>query len=112
MTQTTSVQPHRDERPTIKHPSWCDPGSCYIDTDGTGRHQSPTLRLPPIADNPISVTVRLSQGANIPGHPLADIPLVYVALSDDEDEICDVPMYPKMARELARILTHTADLAG
>jgi len=70
------------------------------------------VQLPPIPPNPLSVAVRLSQGANIPGHPLSDIPLVYAALSDDEGEIFDVPIYPKMARELGRILTHTANLSG
>jgi hypothetical protein len=112
MTQTTSAQPHRDQRPNIDHPLWCDPGSCSVGTNGTGRHESASVELPPIPPNPLGVAVRLSQGAPMSKHPQADIPLMYAALSDDEGEIFDVPMDPKMARQLGRILTHTANLSG
>jgi hypothetical protein len=111
MTQTTTAQPHHGDRPEIEHPLWCDPGSCCADTNGTGRHQSAAVELRAIPPNPLSVVARLSQGAPMPGYPLADISLVSAALSDDEGEIFDVMMYPQMARELGRVLTHTANLS-
>jgi hypothetical protein len=110
MTQTTTAQPPHDKRPEIQHPTWCDPGSCCVDTNGNGRHLSRQVELPSIPPNPLSVAVRLTQGTPIPGYPMSDILLVHTALRDDEGDLCDVVMYAEMARELGRVLRHTVNL--
>jgi hypothetical protein len=106
MTREAS-DPARAQRPAPEqHPAWCEPGSCTA-TGGNGHHVSPVTELKAMPPSPVTVAVRLSQGTPVSGFPLADVPLVHLVISDDEGELCDVPLYVEMARDLGRLLTRS-----
>ncbi len=89
----------------IEHPSWCDLATCTAATSGRGHHISRAVELHAIPPCPLGIFVSLTQGTPVSGFPLSDVPLVHLALSDDEGELCTVAMYLDLAHVLGHTLT-------